>query len=325
MSLTLASEAWHSLRGLVCVHKHSGVALRTLQFKLQQKLLSDLNCMQRSSDEVEGRHVVYGLVTADYSRHRLVLGPGFEASDLTVYPVNFPGYKVGGLTLFAINNVGLCKKFKSLRMPRRYVVKMELGKATDTCWANGGQVLEKSTFDHLVGRPQILAKAMASIRSSYQKVSFKVAKVGLQTQEAYELASKGLVRPSEGGEAMPPIIYGLECLSYKPPHVTLGVTCVYESQEFLAGFVHELGLQLRTNACCEAINLVKYGPVCSQHSLLLKHCDLQNVFDNMAVLKEVTQDVSKRMPANVVEDRPRLQKRVDIKQEQLEDFTKWIQ
>lgn len=41
----------------------------------------------------------------------------------------------------------------------------------------------------------------------------------LSTQEAYELAVKGLLRPQDKS---PPILTGLRCLSYKPPQFILG-------------------------------------------------------------------------------------------------------
>ena len=41
------------------------------------------------------------------------------------------------------------------------------------------------------------------------------------SQAAYELASRGLLRP--GGKS-PPLIYGIKCIHFKPPDFTLGIS-----------------------------------------------------------------------------------------------------
>lgn len=47
----------------------------------------------------------------------------------------------------------------------------------------------------------------------------------MESQEAYESASSGLVRPAN--RDVPPIIYGVKCIEFQPPDFTLGnyVTC----------------------------------------------------------------------------------------------------
>ena len=46
------------------------------------------------------------------------------------------------------------------------------------------------------------------------------AGLDLETQEAYEMAAQGLIRPKtrEAG----PVIYGFKCIDLSPPHFTLG-------------------------------------------------------------------------------------------------------
>ena len=74
-------------------------------------------------------------------------------------------------------------------MLRQYLLKIELGKATDNSFSHG-KVLEKSTFEHLKGKRQILEKHLAQIRSSHQRDAFKQAGIHLQSKEAYDLAVK---------------------------------------------------------------------------------------------------------------------------------------
>jgi len=65
-----------------------------------------------------------------------------------------------------------------------------------------GKLVEKATFDHLIGRPQVLDRTLASIRASHQRSSFLCNKVNLQSQEAYELAAKGPIRPDKYGPTL---------------------------------------------------------------------------------------------------------------------------
>lgn len=49
----------------------------------------------------------------------------------------------------------------------------------------------------------------------------RVSGVDIQTQEAYELAVRGLLRPRAGQESNP-MIYGIKCIEYDLPNFTLG-------------------------------------------------------------------------------------------------------
>lgn len=50
-------------------------------------------------------------------------------------------------------------------------------------------------------------------------VLLRYSHVDLSSQDAYELAVKGLLRPQDKS---PPILTGLRCLHFKPPQFTLG-------------------------------------------------------------------------------------------------------
>ena len=46
--------------------------------------------------------------------------------------------------------------------------------------------------------------------------------VSMNTQEAYELASRGLIRPPYDSEAKQPVVYGIKTVGWEPPNLTLG-------------------------------------------------------------------------------------------------------
>jgi len=48
---------------------------------------------------------------------------------------------------------------------------------------------------------------------------FRLAKVDIQTQTAYDLASKGLIRAGSNKE---PLIYGIKCISLELPNFIIG-------------------------------------------------------------------------------------------------------
>jgi len=42
-------------------------------------------------------------------------------------------------------------------------------------------------------------------------------------------------------------IYGLKCIDYNPPNIELELVCINETESYLAEFVSELGLQVKSN------------------------------------------------------------------------------
>lgn len=54
-------------------------------------------------------------------------------------------------------------------------------------------------------------------------VLYRYSQVDLSTQEAYDLAVKGLLRPQDKS---PPILTVLRYLRFKPPHFTLGKSII---------------------------------------------------------------------------------------------------
>lgn len=61
---------------------------------------------------------------------------------------------------------------------------------------------------------------MSTIQASYQREMYKYFGVDVQSQEAFELASKGLLRPMT--TATPPQIYSIRCIDFDRPYFTLG-------------------------------------------------------------------------------------------------------
>lgn len=278
---TSSSQIYNALKGLLCLHKPSGILLTDFLSQAHDKILKELN---DSNPEYQERlknmkkiQSQRGLI--DYSSHPLVLGDGYDQEDLYFNAVNDLDEFTSGLSLVSINCDETFEKIKSSVFLRQYMLDIEFGKATSNSFSSG-RLKEKSSFEHLVGKPQILEKNLAKIRSSHQRDAFKQCGVGLKSKEAYDLAVKGLVKPQEEHEGFT-LLYGLEVVNYKLPKVALKVTCVNETPRYLAEFAAELGLLLKSNAVLNGLRLVRYGPFNAENSLLANQINLQNVIDNI--------------------------------------------
>ena len=63
---------------------------------------------------------------------------------------------------------------------------------------------------------------MATVQASYQREMYKHFGLDIQSQEAFELACKGLLRPMS--PVTPPQIYSIRCIEFDRPFFKLGIT-----------------------------------------------------------------------------------------------------
>lgn len=305
-----ASDAWKLLRGLVCVHKPADGTVPSLLHNLRKRLACDLNDMRRSveynslqieeksskdddgtktnhSSDLEKYEGGYeGLVSQNYATHPLVLGKGFMPEDLDVRPINPFTYRESGLMLLTVNDPATYFRIKSKRFPRTYRIHAQFGKRTDTRFTDG-KTMEKTTYAHLKNRPQGFNSLLNSIQNSHQKQALKYSKTSLQSQEAYELAAKGPVRPENPSECL---IYKLNCVKYSPPDFILDVTCVGGNAEYLSTLIHEIGMTLKTTAVTSSVRCIRVGYFDLNSALLNKHCTLENVIQNIYQNESVLQE-----------------------------------
>ncbi len=66
-----------------------------------------------------------------------------------------------------------------------------------------------------------IERLMTSIQATYQREMFKYLGVDIQSQEAYDLASKGLLKPVH--TKIPPQIYSIRCIELDRPYFKLGI------------------------------------------------------------------------------------------------------
>ena len=97
---------------------------------------------------------------------------------------------MSGVTPICINSPDESRKWQALSVPAVYRVTFELGKRTDTLFADG-KTIEKSTYKHLERKEGEVVNLLQRTQRNHQKMLFRHANAPLQSQTAYELAVKG--------------------------------------------------------------------------------------------------------------------------------------
>uniref|UniRef100_V5H7B7 Putative pseudouridine synthase n=1 Tax=Ixodes ricinus TaxID=34613 RepID=V5H7B7_IXORI len=103
-----------------------------------------------------------------------------------------------------------------------------------------------------------MERLLSSIQATHQVQAFKYSGVRMDSQEAYELAAAGTVRPADKS---PMLIYNIRCTEFDLPFFTLEVSCLNENASYLLQLVHDIGLRLRSCALCHRVRQVRYGQV----------------------------------------------------------------
>lgn len=288
---------WHALKGIVCVYKPAEVSVKKLRTTLINKICQGLN-------ELEVRPPLdYVAIEGDPSKkltvsvkpsladHPLVVGPRYQEQDLPVSWSNFLGWNTSGVLIFGIRSGTKRAKFiRENRSTRAYIIKGVLGQATDNCFKTG-KVVERSTWKH-VKRGNI-DTFLSAMQASHQKKMFELCGVDMQSQTAYDLAVKGLIRPAD---SKIPVIYGIKCVDFQGPGFTLEIQCINEYETYLTHLIHEIGIKLHSTAHCTGIQCIRHSRFTLEHALLMKHWDLQHILENMGMCNQILVETGANLP-----------------------------
>ncbi|VDN29772.1 unnamed protein product [Cylicostephanus goldi] len=143
-----------------------------------------------------------------------------------------------------------------------------------------GRVTLKADYDQVTRHR--LEKLLTRVQSEYRKAAFVAAEVDIQSEEAFELARKGLPRAKLPGAQ---IIYKCELKHFSLPYFALQVQAVGETDVFLRCFIHELGVSLGSTASCVRLTRRAFGPFHAGHALLEKQISLQNIIRNLELCR----------------------------------------
>ncbi|XP_065709817.1 pseudouridylate synthase TRUB2, mitochondrial isoform X1 [Patagioenas fasciata] len=266
--------------GLFAVYKPAGVAWGCVREAVETKLLRELNAasvraprqhvrfLPAPGDSGDTRLVAMRVpVLAD---HPLVRGPRFRR--LKIGAGHRLDVKASGVFVLGIGHGNkLLTDLYNCHLTRVYTVGGLFGKATDD-FSDTGKLVEKTTFDHITREK--LERILAVIQGTNHKALLMYSNIDMKTQEAYELAVQGLIRPM--GKS-PPIITGIRCLQFAPPEFQLEVHCLHETQQYLRKIVHEIGLELKSSAVCTQVRRIRDGVFTLDDALLRTQWNLQSI------------------------------------------------
>ncbi|XP_033730240.1 mitochondrial mRNA pseudouridine synthase Trub2-like [Pecten maximus] len=208
--------------------------------------------------------------------NRLVLGDRYEPEDLHLFANTGLGRYSSGIVVIGSGNFRYRAKKLSNRYIQVYHVKGRLGWASDS-YDTRGRIVERSTFSHV--NMSLVGKVCAAMEANHQRKMFDYAGVNPESQEAYELATQGLLRPEV---YLPhPIIYSIKCVGFDLPHFTLEIHAINEKCHYLAEVIHNLGLLMKTTAVCAGVRRIRSGIYDINYALLYQDWNLYKITNNI--------------------------------------------
>ncbi|XP_029907541.1 pseudouridylate synthase TRUB2, mitochondrial [Myripristis murdjan] len=272
------------LEGLFCVYKPPGVHWKHVRDRIETSLLTGVNgTPQRPLPQVvkflaqpgagndgSSELTLSAASVPVLASHPLVSGPEFQRIPVAVGH-RLDAFSSGVLVLGVGNGNKALSDFYKTPATRDYTLEGEFGTATDD-FSHTGRVVERSTYGHIT--QDKLERVLAMLQGANQKALLMYSNIDMRSQEAYEMAVQGLLGP-EGKSA--PILKGLRCVRFEPPHFTLEVQCLNESQKYLRKVVHEIGLELRSTAVCKVVRRTRDGVFTLQDALTHHHWTASDV------------------------------------------------
>lgn len=271
------------LQGLFAVYKPPGLKWLHVRETVELQLLKGLNAEKPPAPgqrvrfllgPVEGSEEKKLTLTATsvptLTTHRLVRGPAFTSLKIGV------GHRLdvqasGVLVLAVGHGCRLLTDVYDAHFTKDYTVRGLLGKATDN-FCEDGRLVEKTTYDHVTR--EMLERILAVIQGSHQKALVMYSNLDLKSQEAYEMAVQGVIRPMNKS---PMLISGIRCLHFAPPEFLLEVQCMHETQQQLRKLVHEIGLELKSTAVCTQVRRTRDGFFRLDDALLRTQWNLHSI------------------------------------------------
>ncbi|XP_069436172.1 pseudouridylate synthase TRUB2, mitochondrial isoform X4 [Ovis canadensis] len=225
----MASAGLARLQGLFAVYKPPGLKWKHLRDTVELQLLKGLNAGKPPAPK---QRVRFLLEPVDSSKEKELTLTANRVPTLIDHPLvrglAFTSLKVGvghrldsqasGVLVLGVGHgCGLLTDMYNAHLTKDYTVRGLLGKATDD-FCEDGRLVEKTTYDHVTREK--LDRILAVIQGSHQKALVTYSNLDLQTQEAYEMAVSGVIRPMNKS---PMLITGIRCLQFAPPEFLLGI------------------------------------------------------------------------------------------------------
>lgn len=296
---TWGPAAFKKLHGVICVYKPVGLTCTSMVTRLANRLARDLNALPCYDYEREMMReqlrqgscfdikqpvpLTVPSTMEDLSEHRLVLGNRYVPQDIRMRWIDGLGTDSSGILVMKVGKtVETFNMIGWARYLRVYHVKGRLGFATHDHTPKG-RLIERTTFHHVTQGK--MDKICSSCQSGHQGAMFEYAGVQPNSQEAYEMACHGIIRPES--RHTPPMLYGVKCIHFDPPDFTLEIHSINEHDQYFQEVVHDIGLKLKSTAVCTHIHRLRYGPFGLKHALLMQQWSLENIIKNLALCRKL--------------------------------------
>lgn len=296
---TWGPAAFKSLHGVLCVYKPVGLTCTSMVTRLANRLTRDLNALpcyeyERKMIQEQQKQGIYFDVKQpvpltvpdtmeDLSEHRLVLGNRYIPQDIKLRWIDGLSKDSSGILVMKVGPTA--ETFDMIawaRYLRVYHVKGRLGLATDDHTPKG-RLIERTTFHHVTQGQ--MDKICSSCQSGHQGAMFEYAGVRPNSQEAYEMACQGIIRPES--RQTPPMLYGVKCIHFDPPDFTLEIHSINKHDDYFKQLIHDMGLKLKSTAVCTHVHRLRYGHFTLRHSLLMQQWSLELIVKNIMVCRKL--------------------------------------
>ncbi|ALC41203.1 CG7849 [Drosophila busckii] len=290
-----AATVFKHLNGIINVYKPAGVKVQHVRNAILSNISKGLNELeQREPRKLPKSRLLLGTGTAadpvlhninsntDLSDTIFAAGSRYMPRDTRCATVATLGDHTSGVLLFGLNK-GLhqSSQIQRNRPVRVYHVTARMGTATET-HLPGSRVTVRANHKYVTA--ERISGLAASMQASHQRKMYELCGVDLQTQAAYELACKGLLRPADNSQ---PVIYGIKLIHFERPHFTLELHAINENEQFLASLVHDMAIELRTVAHCSQLRCIRHAHFDVKDSLLRHGWHLAGIMKNLQEQRKI--------------------------------------
>lgn len=122
-------------------------------------------------------------------------------------------------------------KIRGNRLIRVYHVTGELGTSTEDNFQNS-LVTSRANYTHVW--PDKMNAVLSSMQASHQRKMFELCGVDIQSQSAYEIAKRGLIRPTD---KTLPVLYGMKCIEFDRPKFTIEIHAINEYEKYFGELI----------------------------------------------------------------------------------------
>ncbi|XP_018017361.1 mitochondrial mRNA pseudouridine synthase Trub2 [Hyalella azteca] len=282
--LRTAPEAWSCLKGIFCIYKPPRISMKKVVDCISWNLTDELNKMKYFKPDELGNAkggVHTSLKHVDYTYHPLALGELYHKADFTFSFVDKMLPIVSGVCVIGLGEESrsVAKKLKAAQLLSTYTLEGKLGVATRDYYYTGNAV-ERTTYDHVTASR--LERVLMKIQSHNQRRLIDQLGLLPNSQAAYEVLSKGLVRPNAVQEV---VLYGIKLIEFKRPHFSIEVTGVNIHADYLLNLINDIGLMARSTAHTLQIRCIRQGSFTLDLALIRKQWFAEHIINNIAVCK----------------------------------------